>query len=109
MAAKAVETPPVEIPDEKPPANKPADPPAEPKPDEAGDLENPNEKKRQSMWSDAVAKLSRRIKAIEDSQVAGTVWTLPAILAMSAVAVALLVSFSAIYFVFNGIPRGRDD
>jgi hypothetical protein len=91
---------------ETPPPDDKKDPPQEPPPDDKS-LENQNEGKRKSLWTDAVAALSRRVKILEEREIAGTVWTIPAILACSAVIVALIVSFSAIYFVFKG-PRSAN-
>jgi len=104
--AKAAQ-PPAAVPDPAPeekPTEKPASetPPAEPEKPE--DLANKNEGARKQMWTDAIAKIARRITILEEREIAGTVWTIPAIIAISAVVVALIVSFSAIYFVFKGAP-----
>lgn len=103
-AQKPDETPDVK-PDETPDETPPKDPPKEPDKDKAKDLVKPDENDRKSMWTDLAAKLERRIKSLEDSQVAGTMWTLPAILACAAVGVALLVSFGAIYIAIKGWPK----
>jgi len=105
-AANKSDVKPDETPDIKPDETsevKPDDkPPAEP--ENPANLTNENEGKRKQLWTDAIAAIARRVKILEESKIAGTVWTIPAIIAISAVIVALIVSFSAIYFVFKG-PR----
>lgn len=76
--------------------------PVEPSKDESTNLINSSDKTRQSFWTDAAARLDRRISQLE-ADYTRSIWTIPVIIALVFSISALTLAVYAIAYVFKRI------